>query len=68
MAKAIHSMIRVLDEARAAAADFDFGGMWVEKDSWTPATTRMIRKAARDAGVELLDCEVAWIMPGAPDP
>jgi sugar phosphate isomerase/epimerase len=52
----------------AAASDFDFGGMWVEKDSWTPATTRAIRKAARDAGVELLDCEVAWIMPGAPDP
>lgn len=52
----------------AAAADFDFGGMWVEKDSWTPATTRMVRKAARDAGVELLDCEVAWIMPGPPDP
>jgi sugar phosphate isomerase/epimerase len=52
----------------AAASDFDFGGMWVEKDSWTPATTRAIRQQARDAGVELLDCEVAWIMPGAPDP
>ena len=52
----------------AAASDFDFGGMWVEKDSWTPATTRAIRQQARDAGVELLDCEVAWIMPGPPDP
>lgn len=52
----------------AAASDFDFGGMWVEKDSWTPATTRAIRRQARDAGVQLLDCEVAWIMPGAPDP
>ncbi len=52
----------------AAASDFDFGGMWVEKDSWTPATTRAIRSQARDAGVELLDCEVAWIMPGAADP
>jgi sugar phosphate isomerase/epimerase len=52
----------------AAASDFDFGGMWVEKDSWTSATTRAIRAQARDAGVELLDCEVAWIMPGAPDP
>jgi sugar phosphate isomerase/epimerase len=52
----------------AAASDFDLGGMWVEKDSWTPATTRAIRAQARDAGVELLDCEVAWIMPGAPDP
>lgn len=52
----------------AAASDFDFGGMWVERETWTPATTRAIRAAARDAGVELLDVEVAWIMPGAPDP
>ena len=35
----------------AAASDFDFGGMWVEKDTWTPATTRAIRQQARDAGV-----------------
>lgn len=52
----------------AAASDFDFGGMWVERETWTPATTRAIRAKARDAGVQLLDCEVAWIMPGAPDP
>lgn len=52
----------------AAASDFDFGGMWAERETWTPATTRAIRVAARDAGVELLDLEVAWIMPGAPDP
>ena len=52
----------------AAAAEFDFGGMWVEKDSWTPATTRTIRTQLRDAGVSLLDVEVAWIMPGPPDP
>jgi sugar phosphate isomerase/epimerase len=52
----------------AAASDFDFGGMWIEKDSWTPATTRAIRAQARDAGVTLLDCEVAWIIPGPPDP
>lgn len=52
----------------AAASDFDFGGMWIEKDSWTPATTRAIRQQARDAEVQLLDCEVAWIMPGPPDP
>lgn len=52
----------------AAASDFDFGGMWCERETWTPATTRAIRQQARDAGVELLDCEVAWIMPGAPDP
>lgn len=52
----------------AAASDFDFGGMWCERQTWTPATTRAIRQQARDAGVKLLDCEVAWIMPGAPDP
>jgi sugar phosphate isomerase/epimerase len=52
----------------AAASDFDFGGMWIEKDTWTSATTRAIRIQARDAGVQLLDCEVAWILPGAPDP
>lgn len=52
----------------AAASDFDFGGMWAERENWTPATTRAIRQQARDAGVELLDLEVAWIMPGAPDP
>jgi sugar phosphate isomerase/epimerase len=52
----------------AAASEFDFGGMWAERDTWTPATTRAIRGQARDAGVKLLDLEVAWIMPGAPDP
>ena len=52
----------------AAASDFDFGGMWAERETWTPATTRAIRKQARDAGVELLDLEVAWIMPGPVDP
>lgn len=52
----------------AAASDFDFGGMWAERETWTRATTRAIRAQARDAGVELLDLEVAWIMPGAPDP
>jgi sugar phosphate isomerase/epimerase len=52
----------------AAASEFDFGGMWAERETWTPATTRAIRAQARDAGVKLLDLEVAWIMPGAPDP
>lgn len=52
----------------AAKSQFDFGGMWAEKDTWTPATTRAIRKQASEAGVRLLDLEVAWIMPGRPDP
>ena len=52
----------------AARSDFDLGGMWVEREDWTPATTRKIRKQCRDAGLSLLDVEVAWIMPGPPDP
>ncbi len=52
----------------AAQAEFDYGGMWVEKDDWTPATTRAIRKHLTDADVRLLDLEVLWIMPGPPDP
>lgn len=52
----------------AAAAQFDFGGMWAEREEWTPATTRAVKTQMRDAGVQLLDVEVAWIMPGPPDP
>lgn len=52
----------------AVAGGFDFGGMWVEKDTWTASTTRAIRAQLRDAGLALLDVEVAWIMPGPPDP
>ncbi|QIQ87591.1 TIM barrel protein [Erythrobacter sp.] len=52
----------------AAGAGFDMGGMWAEQDSWTPATTRAVRRQAREAGVELLDLEVAWIKSGDPDP
>jgi len=52
----------------AASAGFDFGGMWAERESWTPQMTRAIRTQAREAGVQLLDLEVAWIKPGEPDP
>ena len=52
----------------AVAAQFDFGGMWVERDEWTPAKTREIRKLLSNAELRLLDVEVAWIMPGPPDP
>ena len=52
----------------AVSCGFDLGGMWVEKDTWTPATTRAIKAQLRDAGLALLDVEVAWIMPGPPDP
>lgn len=52
----------------AVSSGFDFGGMWAERESWTLATTRAIRRQLGDAGVALLDLEVAWIMPGVPDP
>lgn len=52
----------------AAFGGFDMGGMWAERETWTPATTRAVRRQCGEAGVRLLDLEVAWIMPGAPDP
>ena len=52
----------------AVAGGFDFGGMWVERDTWSAATTRAVKAQLRDAGLALLDVEVAWIMPGPPDP
>ena len=52
----------------AVAGGFDFGGMWVERESWSAATTRAVKTQLRDAGLALLDVEVAWIMPGPPDP
>ena len=52
----------------AMAGGFDFGGMWVEKETWTAATTRAVKSQVSNAGLALLDVEVAWIMPGPPDP
>ena len=52
----------------AARAGFDFGGMWMEPAQWTTATTRDVAAALRATGVRLLDIEVVWIKPGAPDP
>lgn len=52
----------------AAAAGFDFGGMWIEPADWTPETTRAIRAALAATGLKLLDAEVVWIKPGPPDP
>ena len=52
----------------AVAGGFDFGGMWVERDRWTAATTRAIKAQLGDAKLALLDLEVAWITPGPPDP
>lgn len=52
----------------AAAGEFDFGGMWVERGQWNAGTTRAVRRKLSDCRVRLLDVEVAWIMPGEPDP
>ena len=52
----------------AASAGFDYGGMWVERDDWSPGMTRQIRQQLHDTQVPLLDVEVAWIMPGPSDP
>ena len=52
----------------AAGAGFDFGGMWIEPDQWTDATTREVAARLHDTGLRLLDVEVVWIKPGPPDP
>lgn len=52
----------------AAHAGFDFGGMWIETDQWTDATTRDVKAALAATGLALLDIEVVWIQPGPLDP
>ena len=41
-----------------ARAGFDFGGMWMEPEQWTDATTHAVASALRETGVRLLDIEV----------
>ena len=52
----------------AVAAEFDFGGMWIEPDQWTDATTKAVAARLRDTGLKLIDVEVVWIKPGPPNP
>lgn len=52
----------------AAVAGFDYGGMWVDMASWTPATTRAVRRRLAATGLRLLDVEVVWIKPCPLDP
>ncbi len=52
----------------AVAAGFDFGGMWIEADQWTDATTKAVATRLRETGLRLIDVEVVWIKPGPPDP
>ena len=51
----------------AAAAGFDATGIWVDRDTWTDATTREMRAILNGEGLPALDAEVIWLMPGAPD-
>jgi len=52
----------------AANAEFDYGGMWIEKDLWDSAQLPKLRKKLSDTGLKLLDCEVAWLQEGEIDP
>jgi len=52
----------------AAAGGFDAVGLWIEPPSWTQSLERESRAALASSGLELLDVEVVWLKPGAPDP
>ena len=55
-----------VETVRAAQAGrFDAVGLWVEPPNWTATTTREVRVALADAGLELLDVEVVWLKPGS---
>lgn len=51
----------------AAAAGFDATGVWVDRDTWTEATTRELKAILDGEGLPALDAEVIWLMPGEPD-
>jgi sugar phosphate isomerase/epimerase len=54
---------RPLGMAEAAVdAGFDYAGLWVETDSWTPAVTRSVRTAL--GGLPVLDVEFIRIAAG----
>jgi len=52
----------------AAAAGFDAVGLWIEPAKWTAQTTREVRQAVSDSGLQVLDAEVIWLKPGAANP
>ena len=51
----------------AAAAGWDATGVWVDRDTWTDATTREMKAILDGEGLPPLDVEVIWLMPGVPD-
>jgi sugar phosphate isomerase/epimerase len=52
----------------AAFGGFDAVGLWIEPPLWTPQLMREARAALAATELELLDVEVVWFKPGAPDP
>lgn len=52
----------------AAAAGFDAVGLWFDAATWSVDTTRDVRTELAGSGLHLLDLEVLWLRPGAPDP
>ncbi len=52
----------------AAASGFDAVGLWIDMATWTAQTTREVRRATRDSGLQVLDAEVIWLRPGEDNP
>lgn len=53
-----------VDIVRAAiSGGFDGVGLWVEPETWTPATTREVKAILSGSGLELVDVEVIWLKP-----
>lgn len=53
--------------AAAAEAGFDASGVWVDLDTWGPATTAEVRRRLDDTGLRALDVEVTVLRPGGDD-
>jgi sugar phosphate isomerase/epimerase len=58
--------VATIDAARAGG--FDAVGLWIEPPQWTAQLMRDARVRLEASGLELLDVEVVWLKPGAPDP
>ncbi|MFL6606559.1 MAG: sugar phosphate isomerase/epimerase family protein [Steroidobacteraceae bacterium] len=52
----------------AAAGGFDAVGLWIEPPKWTRSLEQECKAVLAGTGLGLLDVEVVWFKPGAPDP
>jgi len=52
----------------AAAGGFDAVGLWIEPPKWTRSIEQECKTVLAGTGLDLLDVEVVWFKPGAPDP